>query len=93
MLVGSVEIKLFIGQAGSLKEKRHILKSLKDNVHNKFNASVAEVDGLDKWQSAVIGVAVVGGEKNHVMSVLTNLIEYIKTFRNVQLVDYYMEIY
>jgi len=93
MLVGSAQVRLFIGEAGSLKEKRRIIKSLKDNIHNKFNASVAETDHLDKWQSAVLGVAVVGKEKRHIESVLTGIINYIKVFRSCQLVDYDMEIY
>ena len=93
MLVGSAKITLFIGEAGSLKEKRRIIKSLKDIIHNKFNASVAEVGGLDKWQRAVVGVSVVGNEKSHVESVLTSIINFIKSFKNCQLVDYSLEIY
>lgn len=93
MLVGSAQVRLFIGEAGSLKEKRRIIKSLKDNIHNKFNASAAETDHLDKWQSAVLGIAVAGREKRHIESVLTGIINYIKVFRSCQLVDYDMEIY
>ena len=93
MLVGSAQVRLFMGQAGSLKEKRRIIKSLKDNIHNKFNVSVAEVDHLDKWQSTILGVAVAGKEKRHIESVLTGVINYIKLFRSCQLVDYDVEIY
>lgn len=93
MRIGSLEVKLFIGQAGSLKEKRRIVKSLKDSIRNKFNASVAEVDSLDKWQSAVIGVAVVGNDHTHLESSLTKVVNYIKTVRSCQLVDYHVEMF
>jgi uncharacterized protein YlxP (DUF503 family) len=93
MRIGSLEVKLFIGEAGSLKGKRRIVKSLKDNIRNRFNASVAEVDNLDKWQSAVIGVAVVGNDDTHLEGMLTKVVNYIRTVRTCQLVDYSVEIY
>ena len=93
MRIGSLEVKLFIGHAHSLKEKRRIIRSLKDNIRNTFNASVAEVDSLDKWQAAVLGVAVVGNDSTHLESSLTKVVNYIKSVRNCQLVDYYVEIF
>ncbi len=92
MRIASLEVKLFIGEAGSLKEKRRIIRSLKDGIRNRFNASVAEVDALDKWQSAVIGVAVVGNEYAHLESTLAKVVNYIKTVRSCRLVDYHVEI-
>jgi len=93
MHIGALEVRLFIGEAGSLKEKRRIVKGLKDSIRGKFNAAVAEVDNLDKWQSAVIGVAVVGNDRTHLESMLARVVNYIKTARNCRLVDYHVEIF
>lgn len=56
-------IELAIPHARSLKEKRSAVKSLKDRVRSRFNASVAEVAHLDKWQRAVVAAALVGNDR------------------------------
>jgi uncharacterized protein YlxP (DUF503 family) len=50
MIVGLLTLELYLFEAQSLKEKRIIIKSLKDRIKNKFNVSVAEVDANDLWQ-------------------------------------------
>ena len=52
----------------SLKDKRSAVRSLKDRVRSKFNASVAEVGYQDKWQRSVVVVCFVGGDKRHLES-------------------------
>src|SRR5438445_11484409 len=54
----------------SLKEKRHVLKSLKDRLHNRFNVSAAETAHHDLWQRAELTVCVVSNERGHAESVL-----------------------
>src|SRR5437879_13647441 len=54
----------------SLKEKRHVLKSLKDRLHNRFNVSAAETAHHDLWQRAELTVWVVSNERGHAESVL-----------------------
>ena len=58
-------IKLFlqIPDAHSLKDKRRQIKSLKDRLGNRFNASVAEIDDLDKWQKSVIALCMISNDK------------------------------
>ena len=56
-VVGVLTMELRIEHAHSLKEKRHVVKSLKDRLRNKFNVSVAEIDDMDLHNSAVIAVA------------------------------------
>jgi uncharacterized protein YlxP (DUF503 family) len=55
-----VEAQLHFGQTHDLKGKRKLLNSLKTQVRQRFGASVAEVDGHDKWQRATLLCAVVG---------------------------------
>jgi len=70
MIVGVCTIELFISDSQSLKDKRQVLHSLKDRLREKFNLSVAEVDGQDLWQKAVLGMACVANEGAHVNRVL-----------------------
>ncbi len=58
-VVGVLTLELRIEHAHSLKEKRHVVKSLKDRLRGKFNVSVAEIDDQDLHNSAVIAVATV----------------------------------
>jgi len=77
MIVGIVYLEMHIPQAGSLKEKRSVLNSLKQKIHGKFNVSVAEVDFFDKWQRAAFGIGIVSAEKAHLDSILARLESFI----------------
>ena len=54
----------------SLKDKRAVLKSLKDRLHQRFNISVAETAHQELWQRAEITAAVVSTDRRHAESVL-----------------------
>ena len=55
-----IEIRLHFGEVQDLKGKRKLVKSLKDSVRRRFGASVAEIDGHDKWQRSTLLCALVG---------------------------------
>ncbi|HYP24147.1 MAG TPA: DUF503 domain-containing protein [Actinomycetota bacterium] len=57
MFIGVARLELFIPDATSLKDKRHVLRSVTDGVRRKFNVSVAEVAYQDLWQRTAIAVA------------------------------------
>jgi hypothetical protein len=62
--------ELHLAGCRSLKDKRRILKSLKDRLHNQFNVSVAETDLHDLWQRAELSCCVVATDRRHCDSVL-----------------------
>ena len=93
MIVGTLKIRLVLRESHSLKDKRRVLKSLKDTLSNKFNISVAETDEQDVWQTAEIGIAAVGADGEFVQSVLTNVVNYVRFFGGVELVDSEQELY
>ena len=64
MYVGTYQIELFIPASQSLKAKRSVVQSLKAKLA-QLNVAVAEVDGQDLWQRAVLGVAAVSGEVSY----------------------------
>ena len=91
MIIGVCRMVLSIGQAYSLKEKRHIVKSITGRIKARFNASVAEVDYNDVWKSAAIGVAYVTNESSHADRMLSNIVNFVEGDGRVELVDYTTE--
>jgi hypothetical protein len=71
--IGVLTLELRIEQAHSLKEKRHVVKSLKDRLRGKFNVSVAEIDDMDLHNSAVIAAAVVSPSRPFAEKVLQSV--------------------
>ena len=61
-------IEMMIPHAQSLKDKRRAVRGLKDRISNRFNASVAEVGYLDKWQRAVLAVCLVGNDRRQLLA-------------------------
>lgn len=57
--VAILTVELHFPEAGSLKAKRHHLRSARDQLHNRFGAAVAEVEHHDLWQRATLTVACV----------------------------------
>ena len=63
-------LEIHIEDSHSLKDKRHVVKSLKDRLRERFNVSVAEIDGLDSWQNSVIAAVTVSNGRVHAEQVL-----------------------
>lgn len=86
MIVGTLKIKVYIPSSHSLKDKRKVVKSLKDKIHNKFNVSVAEVDLQDYHQTAYLGIAQVSNESTFLTSALAKVVEFVKKNREIEVV-------
>jgi len=78
MTVGIARLTLFLPEAHSLKEKRMVLRRVKDRAQQKFNLSIAEVGDNDLWQRAVLGIAVVGNGRRFVESALDEIIRFVR---------------
>lgn len=68
--VGVLTLELWVEASHSLKDKRQVVRSLKDRLRDKFNVSVAEIDGLDSWQNSVVAVVTVANDKTYAEQVL-----------------------
>ena len=93
VVVGVLRIDLAIFEAQSLKDKRRVIKSLKDRLAHRFNVSVAEVDALDCRQRAVLGVAVVANESSFVHRSLDTIVDFVRSQSGANLLDYQRELY
>jgi uncharacterized protein YlxP (DUF503 family) len=69
-IVGVLTLHIHVEHSHSLKEKRHVVKSLKDRLRERFNVAVAEIDHLDSWQASVVAVATVSNDRVHAEKVL-----------------------
>jgi uncharacterized protein YlxP (DUF503 family) len=75
MPVGLLTLELHISDAQSLKDKRQVLRSLKDKLRRQFNVAVAELDHQDVWQRSVVGVVTLSNEEKHVNEVLQKVLD------------------
>jgi uncharacterized protein len=87
VVIGVRSFELHLPGAHSLKDKRSVLKSLKDRLHNEFNVSVAETGRHDAWQTAEITVCVVSVEQRHAASVLESIDHFVERNPLCRIVD------
>jgi uncharacterized protein YlxP (DUF503 family) len=66
MPVGLLTLELHIPDARSLKDKRQVLRSLKDRLRGQFNVAVAELEYHETWQRSVVGIVTLSNEERHV---------------------------
>ncbi|MFQ5957559.1 MAG: DUF503 domain-containing protein [Candidatus Brocadiales bacterium] len=92
MVVGLLNIRIVIRESHSLKDKRRVIKSLKDRLRQKYNVSLSEMGAHNSHKQCILAVAMVGNEKKHVNRVLSDLINSLRLFPKVELVDYNLEL-
>jgi len=91
MIIGVLKAELFMQGCSSLKEKRMIIRSLKDRIKNKFNVSVAELDYLDKWQRAQLAFVLVSNSKSHTDEVLQKIFQLLDNDLAFELINHKFE--
>ncbi len=87
MVVGLMTWELHLAACHSLKDKRQILKSLKDRLHQRFNVSAAETDHQDLWQRAELTVAVVSTDRRHAEDVLREADRLVEGANGARIMD------
>jgi uncharacterized protein len=93
MHIGVCRFRLRLPENDSLKGKRHVVKSITSRVANKFNVSIAEVDDLDLWQIATLGISCVSNDKRHANEVLSKVADFISESNfDIEVLDYNIEI-
>ncbi|HEX9015002.1 MAG TPA: DUF503 domain-containing protein [Chloroflexota bacterium] len=93
MIVGACRVELHIPTAHSLKEKRHVVKSVLARLHNQFNVSAAEVEDQELWQRAVLGIVVATNDGQHADEVLSRVVSFIGSANHeAEITDYQIDI-
>jgi len=85
MFVGVLRLTLHLPEPGSLKSKRHLVRSAVDRVRSRFNVSVAEVADNDLWQRSVLGVAAVGNDRAFVNETLDKVAGFVASMHGGQI--------
>lgn len=86
MYVAALRLELRIRDAHSLKEKRHVLKSVSSHVSRTFGVAVSEVDHQDLWNRATLGVAAVAPQASQLDRILHSVERHMRERRDVELI-------
>ena len=86
MVVGVLKVEVHVPNAQSLKDKRSVLKSLKDQLRGRFNIAVAELDPNEKWQRATVGISAIGADHSYVDALLREVTIWMRSHHLVELI-------
>jgi len=89
--VGVLKIDFHIPESSSLKEKRSVLRHIRDKIRANFNVSISEVANHDKWQLATFAVATVSNDKKHVDATLNKIKNFFEKNKYIVIIDYQIE--
>lgn len=92
MIIAAETIKLYAPWAQSLKDKRAIVKSIISRVKNKFNVSIAEVDGQELHKTIILGIALVAGTSALADSIMDKLNAFVQAMTDAEIVEIIREI-
>ena len=92
MHIGILQFTINIPHAASLKDKRSVVRSMKDRIRRKFNVSIAEVDDHDTWNMATLGATMVGTDVGYINGALSKLVDVLDEWREATLDDHQIEI-
>ena len=92
MVVGVGKVELMIHNSDSLKSKRKVVRSVLGRVRSKFDLSIAEIDGQDKWQRCQLGFAVVTNDQGLAHKMLETIIGFVERLHLAEVVDASIEI-
>ena len=92
MTIGVLQIELSIHDAMSLKDKRRVIKSIKDRIAHGRNVSIAEVGALDEHRRSILGVSMVSNDSRYVQGALGKLVDFVRSVPQVDLVDFQIDL-
>ncbi len=87
MVIGVLSMELHLPDAHSLKDKRSLIKSLKDRLRNEFNVSVAETGHQDVWQRAEITICLVAGDRRQAESAIAAVDRFVAAAPRLRIID------
>lgn len=90
--VGVLQVYLEIPWAQTLKDKRSVLKSIKDKTRRRFNVSIAEFDHLDTPTAASLGVVMAGNDTRYVLGALDKFKQSLVDWPQANLIDSQVEV-
>jgi uncharacterized protein len=95
MPIAKLTVELSISHAQSIKDRRQVLRSLKDKIRHGFNVSVAELDDANLWNRATLGFAAISSSSAYLTGQMQELDDALHRLTNTlgaEIVDSYVEI-
>ena len=92
MRIGILQFSLNIRWARSLKDKRQVVKSLKDRLRNRFNVSVAEIEDQDLPQTATLGIVMAGNDGRYINGALDKILNLLREYPDADLEAHSIEV-
>ncbi|HEV3080428.1 MAG TPA: DUF503 domain-containing protein [Gemmataceae bacterium] len=92
MIVGSLRVRLLIRESRSLKDKRQVVRSIKERLRNRYNVSVSEIEAQDHRQLAVFGMAMVCNEAQPIRATFAEIVQALRCHPVAEFIDHEMEI-
>ena len=65
MPIAQLTLEIRIDHSRSLKDRRQVVRSLKDQIRQGFNVSVSELDEAVTWQSATVGIVAISSSRDY----------------------------
>lgn len=93
MSIGLLTLEVHLPEAHSLKDKRQVLRSLKDRLRGKFNVAVAELEHQDLWQRFTVGIVTLADQPGFVEHALQNVLEESERHLGRDLVEHHIELF
>jgi len=91
-VVGILQFTVMIRGAHSLKEKRSVVRSIKDRFRHHYNISISEVDAHEIYNQAVLGIAMMGNDSKYVESGLKKILDQLRVHPEAELIDHTLEL-
>jgi uncharacterized protein YlxP (DUF503 family) len=92
VIVGSLRVRLLIRESRSLKDKRQVVRSIKDRLRNQFNVSVAEVEAQDHRQLVVLGLAMVSTEAHPIRTTFDEIVRALRSHPVAEFIDHQVDV-
>lgn len=93
MFIGVLEVSFRLPESGSLKDKRQVVRSLKDRIRNRYNVSVAETEGQQTWRSCTLAFAAAASQRAVIERDFETIINLIESRPEIAHVESWTEYY
>ena len=90
-VLGVLQFTLMIRGSHSLKDKRRVVRSVKDKLRHRYNITIAETDQQEIRNQAILGLAMMGSDSAYVESALRKIVDKLRMHPEAELVDYELE--
>lgn len=93
MPIGLLTLEIHIPEARSLKEKRQVLRRLKDRLRGQFNVAIAELDHQETWQRSLVGIVTLSAEDRHLDEMLQKVFAESERLLGRDLIGHQIEVF